>query len=54
LGSEHGLDHDSVANCDDIVTIGKALLSRWRGCLNDTNIVRLDKALCVALGIELA
>jgi len=54
LGSEHGLDHDSVANCDDIVTIGKALLSRCRGSLNVSDIVRLDKALCVALGIELA
>ena len=54
LGSEHGLDLDSVANCDDIVTIGKALLSRRRGSLNVSDIVRLDTALCVALGIELA
>lgn len=54
LGREHGLDHDSVVNCDDIVTVEKSALSRRRGSVSLVDIAVLDAALMVALGIERA
>lgn len=52
LGPGHGLDHECVANCDQIFTIGKHRLSRYRGRLAAAELVRLDEALRYALGIE--
>lgn len=52
FGTESGLDHESVANCDDLATIPKAALRRRRGALPPDRLRALDDALRVALGLE--
>lgn len=52
VGPEHGLDRESVINCDDLVTVSKERLARRRGALGPVDPRRLDAALIVALGIE--
>jgi len=52
VGVRHGLDHDSVVNCDNIVTVRKARLLRYRGRLASTELVRLNHALRIALELD--
>lgn len=52
LARDHGLDHESVVNCDDIATVSKSQLARRRGALAGADVRRLDTALVTALGIE--
>ncbi len=51
LNSEVGLDHASVANCDELYTIPKRTLVRKRGELRFEEIRALDRALAVSLGL---
>lgn len=53
LGSKHGLDHDCVANCDNVFTIPKQALKPRRGALGPEEIAQLDSALRIALGLDL-
>ena len=52
LSSEHGLDHSSVASCDNLVTIEKAALRQRRGTLAFEDVKRLDDALRFALQLD--
>jgi mRNA interferase MazF len=52
IGREHGLNRDSVVNCDDLVTLSKRVLSRYRGSLGPEATRRLDIALAIALGLD--
>lgn len=52
LGREHGLARDCVVNCDDLVTLPKPVLDRYRGSLGPEAIRRLDDALRVALDLD--
>ena len=52
IGPAEGLDHDSVVNCDDIVTLPQDRLDRRRGALGADAIRHLDAAIIVALGID--
>jgi mRNA interferase MazF len=52
LNSEHGLDHGSVANCDNLITIEKAALGERRGTLACEDVRRLDDALRFALQLD--
>lgn len=52
LNSEHGLTHPSVANCDNLLTIDKALLADRRGTLGFEDVARLDDALRFALQLD--
>lgn len=52
LNAEHGLDHESAANCDYLQTVQKSHLLRYRGCLGQEHIARLDDALRVALQLD--
>jgi mRNA interferase MazF len=52
LNSEHGLDHGSVANCDNLITIEKAALGQRRGALAFEDVNRLDDALRFALQLD--
>jgi mRNA interferase MazF len=52
LNSEHGLGHPSVANCDNLVTIDKALLADRRGALAFEDVALLDDALRFALQLD--
>lgn len=52
LGSDEGLDHDCVANCDEIQTVRKERLTRRRGRLGVDRIREIDAALRLALGLD--
>jgi mRNA-degrading endonuclease toxin of MazEF toxin-antitoxin module len=51
LGSGEGLDRKSAANCDNVFTLPKRILSRRRGMLGPAKLDELDRALTVALGL---
>ncbi len=51
LGPSEGLDRKSAANCDNVFTLPKRVLSRRRGMLGPTKLNELDRALMVALGL---
>lgn len=48
LGASDGLDHECVANCDEIHTIRKSRLTRRRGT------VRLDRMRAIEDGLRLS
>jgi mRNA interferase MazF len=52
LGREHGLDHESVVNCDNLATVPKAALARHRGTLGRVELARLREALRLALELD--
>lgn len=52
LGPREGLARASVANCDDLLTIAKALLIRQVGALSNSKADELDAALKFALGLD--
>ena len=52
LGSEEGLEHESAANCDNVFTLGKRRLSRYRGSLGPEKLRELNDALRIALGLD--
>ena len=52
LGREHGLDHESVVNCDNLATVPKAALARHRGTLGPVELVQLRDALRLALELD--
>ena len=52
LGREHGLDHESVVNCDNLATVPKAALMRHRGTLGPVELTRLRDALRLALELD--
>jgi mRNA-degrading endonuclease toxin of MazEF toxin-antitoxin module len=51
LGRQHGLAHDSAANCDNIFTLPRQVLTRRRGHLGPAKLAELDAALMIALGL---
>lgn len=51
LGAEEGLDRASAANCDNLFTLPKQVLTRRRGALGPAKLAELDRALTVALGL---
>ncbi len=51
VGQEEGLERVSSANCDNIFTLPKAVLTRRRGRLGPSKSVELDRALMIALGL---
>ena len=51
VGTEEGLERASSANCDNIFTLPKAVLTRRRGRLGPSKSVELDRALMMALGL---
>ena len=52
LGPEHGLAHESAANCDNVFTLPIGVLSRRRGRLPPFKLAQLDAALTIALGLD--
>ncbi|HEV8166340.1 MAG TPA: type II toxin-antitoxin system PemK/MazF family toxin [Actinomycetota bacterium] len=52
LGREHGLDHESVVNCDNLATVPKAALARHRGTLGPVELARLRDALRLAVELD--
>jgi len=52
VGHQQGLDHDSAANCDNIFTLPRHVLTRRRGHLDAAKQAELDAALTIALGLD--
>jgi mRNA interferase MazF len=52
LGTEHGLKHQSSIHCDELVSLPKAMLTRYVGRLDQAQARSLDFALQVALALE--
>jgi mRNA interferase MazF len=52
LGREHGLDHESVVNCDNLATVPKAALARHRGTLGPVELARLRDVLRLAVELD--
>ncbi len=52
VGPEHGLASESVVNCDNLFTLPKAALGRYRGSLDPVQVALLDDALRIALGLD--
>lgn len=52
VGRDEGLNRDAVVNCDDLVTVSKGVLGRYRGSLGPEVTRRLDNALRIALGLD--
>ncbi len=52
VGVAEGLDRSSAANCDNIFTLPKRVLTRRRGVLGPMKLAELDRALLVALGLR--
>ncbi len=51
VGVEEGLDGSSAANCDNLFTLPKRILTRRRGVLGPAKLAELDRALTVTLGL---
>lgn len=51
VGANNGLDHDSVVNCDNIVTVPKAALGRHLGYLFDAQEPALADAIRAAFDL---
>ncbi|OFW63990.1 MAG: hypothetical protein A2135_00395 [Actinobacteria bacterium RBG_16_67_15] len=52
VGVGEGLDRSSAANCDNIFTLPRRVLTRRRGVLGPVKLAELDRALLVALGLR--
>lgn len=52
VGVHEGLKHDSSLHCDELVSLPKALLTRYIGSLGAAKLLELDTALAVALGLN--
>jgi mRNA-degrading endonuclease toxin of MazEF toxin-antitoxin module len=52
VGPEHGLDRESVINCDNVFTVPKQLVGRRRGMLDHSAVVELRSALTLAFELD--
>lgn len=52
VGRDEGLSRESVVNCDNLFTLPKDGLGRYRGSLGPEATRRLDHALRMALGLD--
>jgi mRNA interferase MazF len=52
VDTRHGLEGDSVINCDNVFTVPKRQVLDFRGSLGITEIRQLDDALRIALQLD--
>jgi mRNA interferase MazF len=52
VGPQHGLDHDSVVDCEDLFTVPLSALERRIGQLDDVTLAEVDVALRLALDLR--
>jgi mRNA interferase MazF len=52
LGPAHGLARECVVNCDNLFTVPKAVLGRFRGSLAPEELRDLNGALKIALDLD--
>ena len=53
VGVEEGLKHESSIHCDELASLPKSMLTHFVGHLNPSKQGELDRALAVALDLEL-
>ena len=53
VGVNEGLKHDSCIYCDELISIPKSALTNYIGLLSDEKLDELDRALRIALSIEI-
>jgi len=53
VGTAEGLKHDSAIHCDELVSIAKTALTDYVGSLSPEKTAQLDRALAVALDLDL-
>lgn len=54
VGIEEGLKHDSAIHCDELVSLPKSTLTHVVAALSAEKRRELDRALVVALGVDLS
>jgi mRNA interferase MazF len=52
VGTAEGLKHESSVHCDELVSLPKAMLTRYVGGMDQSRMRELDSALAVALDLE--
>lgn len=54
VGPDEGLLHESSVHCDELVSLPKSMLTNFVGTLGPAKVPDLDRALVVALGIDVS
>lgn len=52
VGIDEGLKHDSSIHCDELVSLGKSVLTNYIGTLSPEKIKELNQALKAALALD--
>jgi mRNA interferase MazF len=52
IGPADGIKHESSIHCDELVSLPKAMLTRFVGTLGPSKKAALDEALAVALALD--
>lgn len=52
VGLEQGLKKESSIHCDELLSLPKAALTHYVGCLGPASLGQLERALSVALGLD--
>jgi len=52
IGVDEGLKRDSSIHCDELVSLPKALLTRYVGRMSESRIDELNRALLTALDLD--
>ncbi len=52
VGEANGLDHESVINCDTVLTVEASLIGRWIGVLHDSQETELTRAIHAAFDLD--
>lgn len=50
---EIGLKHDSSIHCDQLLSLPKAALTNFIGRLSNDQLIKLERALAIAVGLSL-
>lgn len=53
VGTGQGLKHESSVHCDELVSLPKSVLTNYLGKLNESQCVRMNEALQMALDLPL-
>lgn len=53
VGIDNGIKHDSSIHCDELISIAKRGLTNFIGTLHPAQMAALDRALAIAVGIDM-
>ena len=53
VGVDNGIKHDSSIHCDELISLPKRGLTNFIGTLNPAQMAALDRALAIAVGIDI-